>query len=69
MGLGGRRRREKSMIPLVPLLRSMASKLGGGGVIVIMVGGSGIGAESLASPKREVLCRASICFLLTGNDS
>ncbi len=41
----------------------------GGGVIVIMVGGSRIGAESLASPKREVLCRVSICFLLTGNYS
>jgi hypothetical protein len=40
---------------------------GGGGVIVIMVGGCIIGAESHASPKREVL--ASICFLLTGNYS
>jgi hypothetical protein len=42
---------------------------GGGGGVVIMVGGSRIGAESLASPKREVLCRASICFLLMGNYS
>jgi hypothetical protein len=41
----------------------------GGGFIIVMVGGSGIGAEGLASPKREVLCRASICFLLTGNYS
>jgi hypothetical protein len=36
---------------------------------VKMMGGSGIGAESLAGPKREVLCRASICFLPTGNYS
>jgi hypothetical protein len=34
-----------------------------------MMGGSVIGVESLAGPKKEVLCRASICFLPTGNYS
>ncbi len=40
---------------------------GGGGIIVKMVGRSGLGAESLTSPKKEVPCRVLICFLLTGN--
>ncbi len=36
-----------------------------GGVIVIMVGGSRIEAESLASPKIEVLCMQSINMFST----
>ncbi len=60
-----------SVFPLLPLPRTMTWKLGeeGGGIIVIIVGGSGIRAESLASPKREVQCRVLICFLLTENCS
>jgi hypothetical protein len=57
-------------LPLVPLPRTMASKLGeGSDYVVKMVGGSGIGAENLASPNNQVLCRVLICFLLTGNYS
>jgi hypothetical protein len=59
-----------SVSPLVPLPRTMVSKLGEGrGTIVIMVGESGIGAESLASPQKEVLCKVLICFLLARNYS
>ncbi len=67
---GGEAWMQNFSVPLVPMPSMMASKLRkGGGVIAKMVGGSRIGAESLASPKKQVLCRILICFLLTGNYS
>jgi hypothetical protein len=70
-GVGGEGRTKKNSGPTHAVAKIDGVKVGGGGegVIVIMVGGSGNRAESLASPKREVLCRASICFLLMGNYS
>ena len=69
-GVGGEARTRKINGPPFAVAEIDGAEVGrGGGVIIVMVGGSGIGAESLAGPKREVLCRASICFLLTGNYS
>jgi hypothetical protein len=66
-GVGGEARMQIFRIPPRAIAENNGAKVvgRGGGIIVKMVGGSGIGAESLASPKKEVLCRVLICFLLT----